>query len=469
MASELTERVAAAPQQAISFAVDGLTQGGDGRVEVTGRWFGVRGRRFVRPTLTAAMKSGNERRALADLDHKPWAAEDGERWLAAFSLDVELENADELELNVAPDINIPLEPGTVTRKGRRRAKGARSGKAPGERTASTGRPAPAKDTATKSARSTGSGRSGGSPRPETSAGEPTGATRSAGARSGGTGRPSMADRAQELERLRDRVHDLQSGVEREQRRREQAEHHLEEERTEALRLRSEVGRLSAELDIAIAARDELTQANAELEETRTQAISTDRELDSVRNELEHASRRLTETHENARHAIQAADSARSETVQAQGRVQEMQEQLDALGNDRETVAFALEQERAETARLQRELADSEDAVRRLAGSRSGNVSLARPMSSETGPSLDTDAEQGKAGRNVWAERDDRRLEAMSPRLRALNKLEVSTPPVAERPINPSLLPGNWVTRGLAVVVVLIVLVAVVIILNSTIG
>ncbi len=57
-----------------------------GRVEVAGRWFGVRGRRFVRPALTISRKDG-ELRALADLEDKPWAAEDGEVWQAAFSVE----------------------------------------------------------------------------------------------------------------------------------------------------------------------------------------------------------------------------------------------------------------------------------------------------------------------------------------------------------------------------------------------
>lgn len=53
----------------------------DGRLEVAGRWYGVRGRRFVRPTL----ELGDGRRLLAVLDHKPWAAEDGGEWIAAFA------------------------------------------------------------------------------------------------------------------------------------------------------------------------------------------------------------------------------------------------------------------------------------------------------------------------------------------------------------------------------------------------
>ena len=76
---------------------------------MAGRWFGVRGRRFVRPTLTLVHK-GAAVRALADLEHKPWAAEDGEVWTAAFSVDEGLDGAREIELSVAPDIVVGLRP-----------------------------------------------------------------------------------------------------------------------------------------------------------------------------------------------------------------------------------------------------------------------------------------------------------------------------------------------------------------------
>src|SRR5829696_1391166 len=78
------------------------------RLEVTGRWFGVRGRRFMRPTLDVH-GAGDQRRLLAVLDHKPWAAEDGGRWIAAFPWEggeVDLSGA---ELAVAPGISVPLD------------------------------------------------------------------------------------------------------------------------------------------------------------------------------------------------------------------------------------------------------------------------------------------------------------------------------------------------------------------------
>ncbi len=77
------------------------------RIELTGRWFGVRGRRFVRPTLTM-LAGGERRRLLADIAHKPWAAEDGKPWIASFRWDLDGEPVTELELGVAPDIAISL-------------------------------------------------------------------------------------------------------------------------------------------------------------------------------------------------------------------------------------------------------------------------------------------------------------------------------------------------------------------------
>jgi hypothetical protein len=99
------------------------------RLEVSGRWFGVRGRRFVRPTLTL-MGNGERARVLADLDHKPWTAEDGEAWTAAFPVDPGGGAVDEVELAVAPDIAISLPAPTPLRT---RGNGRTAGGAPRRR------------------------------------------------------------------------------------------------------------------------------------------------------------------------------------------------------------------------------------------------------------------------------------------------------------------------------------------------
>ncbi len=312
---------------------------------------------------------------------------------------------------------------------------------------------------------------GASGKPKSARGRSSPDARAPRVRSNPTGRPTISDRSQEIERLRNRLADLEAAHDRERRRREQAESHLEDERTEALRLRSEVGRLGAELDLAGAARTELEAAAAELENTRTEARSTGQELEVARHEVDQTGRQLNKVREHARNTGRALESARSETLQHERRFHEARRQLEAAERERDGFSFALEQEQAETARLRRELADAEDAVRRLAGSRSGTVSRARSVSRDPESpdgAAETSGETYFPGPGVSS--TDHRLEPMSPRLRALNKLEGSTPPWADRPLNPSLRsPGNWAVRGLAVVVVLIVLAAVVVLINSTVA
>jgi hypothetical protein len=82
-------------------AVDGA------RVEVEGTWSGVRGVRFVRPALVVHA-NGAERTLLAVLEHKPWAAEEGRPWFAAFPWDGGELDAAQTELAVAPSIVVPL-------------------------------------------------------------------------------------------------------------------------------------------------------------------------------------------------------------------------------------------------------------------------------------------------------------------------------------------------------------------------
>jgi hypothetical protein len=107
----------------VSFELDRFGSA-DERLEVTGRWFGVRGRRFVRPTLTLFTDQGAFR-ALADLEHKPWEPAEGGRWEAAFPWDSDAEVL-EAELAVAPDVTIALPaPGITSSGSRARAKGRR--------------------------------------------------------------------------------------------------------------------------------------------------------------------------------------------------------------------------------------------------------------------------------------------------------------------------------------------------------
>jgi hypothetical protein len=93
------------------------------RIELSGCWYGLRARRFVRPTLFLNGPDGERRRLLALLDHKPWAAEDGETWIAAFAWDGEPRAFEDAELAVATGIDMELpapETDTTPRKRRPR-------------------------------------------------------------------------------------------------------------------------------------------------------------------------------------------------------------------------------------------------------------------------------------------------------------------------------------------------------------
>jgi hypothetical protein len=112
----------------VSFEVDRFAWV-DGRLEVTGRWYGIRGRRFLRPTLDVEV-DGSPRRMLAVLEHKPWAADDGEEWMAAFEWNGDPVALAVAELAVAPELSVVLPPPTGAP-----AKKARRAKAAGERLA----------------------------------------------------------------------------------------------------------------------------------------------------------------------------------------------------------------------------------------------------------------------------------------------------------------------------------------------
>ena len=120
----------------VTFAVERFGWVDDERLEVAGRWFGLRGQRFLRPTLDVEV-DGRNRRLLALLEHKPWAADDGEEWVAAFGWQGEPIQLVSAELAVGPDLAIELPPPT----GGRPASPTRSAPpAPSTELRSAGRP-----------------------------------------------------------------------------------------------------------------------------------------------------------------------------------------------------------------------------------------------------------------------------------------------------------------------------------------
>jgi FtsZ-binding cell division protein ZapB len=91
----------------VTFELDRFELVDGDRCQLQGRWFGVRGRRFMRPALTVVV-DGQPTRLLADLADKPWAAEDGRPWHAAFPCPIAGDQLLEAELTVAPDVTITL-------------------------------------------------------------------------------------------------------------------------------------------------------------------------------------------------------------------------------------------------------------------------------------------------------------------------------------------------------------------------
>ena len=91
----------------VTFEVERFEWTSDDRLEVVGRWFGLRGHRFLRPTLDVEVR-GARRRMLAVLEHKPWAAEEGEEWVAAFAWAGDPARLDDAELTVSPDLAVQL-------------------------------------------------------------------------------------------------------------------------------------------------------------------------------------------------------------------------------------------------------------------------------------------------------------------------------------------------------------------------
>jgi hypothetical protein len=111
---------------AVAFEVERFGWTGTGRLEVSGRWFGLRGQRFMRPALM--VEAGDDRRRLlALLEHKPWAADDGEQWVAAFDWEGDPADLAAVELAVAPELAVELPPptGAPRPKARRRREGSR--------------------------------------------------------------------------------------------------------------------------------------------------------------------------------------------------------------------------------------------------------------------------------------------------------------------------------------------------------
>jgi hypothetical protein len=102
----MTARSSAKPGAAV-FELERFEWASPERLELEGRWFDLRARRFIRPTLVLEDEHGRHR-LLALLEHKPWDASNGETWIAAFAWDGEPSAYKSAELAVAPGIDLSL-------------------------------------------------------------------------------------------------------------------------------------------------------------------------------------------------------------------------------------------------------------------------------------------------------------------------------------------------------------------------
>jgi hypothetical protein len=94
-----------ATRAGVSFEVERLEHANDELV-VSGHWSGLRGVRFMRPTLVVV----GGREVLATLEHKPWAPRTDRAWIAAFPWKGGTPDAGDLELAVAPSVSVQLGP-----------------------------------------------------------------------------------------------------------------------------------------------------------------------------------------------------------------------------------------------------------------------------------------------------------------------------------------------------------------------
>jgi hypothetical protein len=380
MASQTSDQTAGRTDR-VSFELERLAVDDQKRLVVSGRWFGVRGRRFVRPTLTLTMSGdGAEQRTLADLEHKPWAAEDGEPWIASFPLEIELKDAQQVELSVAPDIAVELPRSRGTASKRDALRPASDARAPRVRT----------------------------DRVRT--------------------RPSTADQAFELERLRSRLAAANRATEHEHSRREEADQALEDERSEARKLRSELGQLRSQLDIAQTTGDELAAAAAELDTVRTHARDSDRQLQAT---------------------IRGLDQQRAESERLRMRLTAAEATIERLTRAHQTSERSERSERDAAARHpSAESAGVESRVRESIGSA---APVARAPSSY--PPLEQEP-------FVHAE-------PASHRGQPRTDMHYSRP---VRPLNPALRSRpSWGLRVMTLVVILGVIAAIVLVIHSTIA
>ncbi|MBV9820507.1 MAG: hypothetical protein JOZ07_19430 [Solirubrobacterales bacterium] len=376
-----------------------------GRLEISGRWSGVRGRRFVRPTLTLTVGARAERRRwLAELEHKPWSANDGDLWTAAFPVDVDLAGTTEIELSVAPDIAVALQPPSDDGPAGRAVVLAAEARTPRAKAPPDNR------------------------------------------------RP--ARRARDAERLSERLQAAEAALARERERRAATDEALERERAETRHLGHELGRARAELDLARAAQQEAGSTTEELDTARRELLAADRRYERLNAEQDRIATARDQLESELRDRAEELAGTQEELKRQRARVAEL---------ERERAGRARELERARERQGELERAPERTAEASAAGQRDGESRRERDGESsrtrvrEAGPRREREAEPSRARRG-----ED---EALPPEPRG----RTAPVPRLQRPLNPALAPRpNWARRVLALLVIAAVIVAIWLVLHSTI-
>src|SRR4051794_15781377 len=335
---------------AVAFEVERFAWTAPDRLEVTGRWFGLRGHRFMRPALV--VEAGEERRRLlALLEHKPWAADDGEPWVAAFAWQGEPVELSAAEMSVAPSVAVELPPPPVpggrTRGGRARSGARAGGGAPQRRAGPRGGAHP--------------GRRGGAPEHELAGGRPRAAA--------GAGPRVVAPPEHRVDALE---HELAEA------RRELAEARAAQERArraareEAAALRAQLGEarermlaLEREGEGTGAAAEELAAARARIAELEREGEGTG----AAAEELAAARARIAELERER----EGAGAAAEELAAARARIAELERERDGTGAPAEELAAA----RVRIAELERERESAGAAAAELAAARARIAELER--------------------------------------------------------------------------------------------
>lgn len=473
MASQTTDPRTAG-QDPIAFEVERVALAQPGRLEVTGRWYGVRGRRFVRPELILPSGDG-ERRWLADLDHKPWSAADGAEWMAVFALDTELDEISGLELSVAPDITVRLADGRpTTGKWRRRRSTDAILRAPRVRSDA----APPSRTLTERAQEL----------------ERLNAKLIARDRELETERARQARMTEELERERTRRVGQEEELERERARRTATAKELEEERAEAMRLRSQVGLVEAELEIIRAAQVDDAAISAELENVGGELRQERAEVQRLRGQLlrERSAAAAPETQkfqgvtppqspEPADHEEQRSDrepredrpGRQDEALLAQRRREPVRRRDRALAMPRESHNAAGPEEAARRATDR----EADPAARREA------ERAARLQERDARREAQREKAQREKAQREEAQREAKREARLAESARRQNRAVESarrdgqppgsrshSGPRPERPIHPALSGRtNWLGRMMALLLIVAVLVAIYLVIKSTVS